>query len=205
MKKIIAISLMAYGLSLAADALEIVAKTSDKYKNVRSFQTRFDRQTCNIDQEFCQLSQGKIWFAEPNLFRVEVVSPAAETYVSDGSYLWVYVSNRKEVFKKPVKDNKMILSPKYFLNNYQEEFDCSIEKEDESQWEIKLTPKDEMYFLKDVILTIEKNTYRVVGFATYDTENTHIAFTFTNLLLNQKIAPKTFKFKVPKGVKIAEE
>ena len=99
----------------------------------------------------------------------------------------------------------MILSPRFFLDEFKEQFTCELEKDDAKAWEIKLIPQDETYFLEDVILTIDKKTWKVLGFATFDHTKTHTGFSFAKLVLNPKVPAKTFTFKVPKGVKVIGE
>ncbi len=205
MKKTLTLILTTGAFLLAAEADQIIAKTSESYKNIKSFSAQFDRKTCNTMEEVCQLSQGKIVYQEPNLFRVEISSPEKEIYVSDGSYLWVYVPSRQEVLKQSIKDSKMVLSPRFFLDEFKEQFTCELDKDEAKVWEVKLSPRDETYFLEDVILTIDKKTYKVLGFATFDHNKTHIGFSFAKLILNPKVSPKAFTFKVPRGVKVVGE
>ena len=202
MKNMTLLILGVFGAGLAADADEIIARTSKNYEAIKSFSAQFDRKTCNVSEEVCQLSQGKISYQEPDLFRIEISSPNKETYVSDGADLWIYVPAQKKVVKQPIADHKMILSPRYFLDDFKERFTCTLEEEGEKTWKVKLVPKDETYFLQDIILTIDRATYRVLGFATFDKNETNIGFDFVRLVTNPRLNAKLFTFKVPKGVEV---
>ncbi len=203
MRQFLIIITILFSCVLATEADEIIARTSENYRNINNFVAHFERTTCSDD--FCQTASGKIVYQEPDRFKVEITSPEKEFYISDGKYLWIYIPSRQEVYKKSLRETKMLLSPRSFLDNFKEEFTCSIEKETEKEWMIKLIPISETNFFKDIIVKIEKQNYQVRGFTTSDQNNHQTTFNFKKIAYNQKINPKIFRYKPPKGINIIEE
>ena len=76
--------------SRASDSRDFLIQSLEKVESLQSF---FEQTRSGSDEKF----SGQLLFQKPNLFRMEIGPPVAQTIISDGEYLWVYDKDLEQV------------------------------------------------------------------------------------------------------------
>ncbi len=128
-----------------ADALRnALDRLQKRYDDTRTLQADF-RQVVESKALAGKLeTKGKVAFEKPNRMRWDYAPPDAQTIVGDGSILWIYQPDLKQVIKAPLNEAFQSSTPITFLaglGNVERDFDPSLVREERDRWILKLVPK----------------------------------------------------------------
>jgi len=182
---------------------EVVDKTLENYRNLRSFYIEFTQEFCEKTSGTCQSFSGRIYFLKPNYFRMEIENPK-QIYVGDSVSLWIYLKEKNKVIRQHLGNEiPFAVNPDIFLKDYQERFNAELKTN--QFYEIILTPKEETEIYERISVIINKDNFKITGITVIDEAGAENKFFFKNIQLNKKISKKIFEFNPPKGVEVIEQ
>jgi len=197
-----------YSLADEKGGEDIVSLVQQKYKAVDSIEADFVQTnyiaSLNQSREF----RGKIFFKKPNFFNMEVSHPAKQRQTFDGQYLWVYTPVNNQVLKNLVSPDFLhhpFINLLSTMENLERDFFISVcPEEGSSDLSLKLTLKEEYSELREVFITVKRDSYQIKELTLYYESGNYTRLVLTKIKENQKISPHRFQFIPPAGVEVVE-
>jgi len=184
---------------------------------VRRVQERFDATTdftAAVDQELVVASAGKtvhatgtVAFKRPGKMRWKLSDGGTQIIVADGSTLWFYQPDEKQVLKAPFQSAFRSSTPISFLTGVgrlSEDFDVTLDGEGEGRLFLALRARKAEGELGRLRLTVDARTYDVVGAEVFDPVGNITRLRFSDVRRNIGLDDAQFRFDVPAGVDVVE-
>jgi len=155
------------------------------------------------------LATGKIYFMPPCFLKVEQRTPGEEFVITDGTTLWWYIPNKKQVYKYPSeklgKGLKVLGEIFQGLKAVEESFGVTFEGQNsQGNFLLQLKPQPPWPDIDHIALSVNPQDYTICTVGIYDPVGGLTKFTLGKL--REKTLDKDFfRFTVPNGVKVIEE
>jgi outer membrane lipoprotein carrier protein len=153
--------------------------------------------------------RGHLVVKKPGKMRWDYTSPEAKVFVSDGTKMYSYIPQDKQVIVASVPPEDEATTPTLFLagkGNLTRDFTSSLvdlpEGMPAGSRALKLVPKPRQQDYDWLVLVIDPGTLDIVGLVTVDGQGGKSSFSFTKLKQNVGLADKDFAFKIPRGVDV---
>lgn len=171
---------------------------------VSSYQANFTQVQTDERGLKIQSSSGTMALSRPGKFRWQYAAPAEQLIVTDGSTLWLYDQDLKQVTVRPAEEALQgtpaaLLSQKKTLT---ETFTVSDEGDADGVKKLKLVPKSKESDFQDVSLWLKAGA--PVRMVFRDTLGGATDITFAQGKTNTKLDVALFRFTPPKGVEVIE-
>lgn len=208
--------LFALGALLGMSATTASAVESGEV--ARRVQERFDATTdltASVNQELVVASAGKtlkangtVAFKRPGKMRWNLTDGSTtQIIVADGTTLWFYQPEEKQVLKAPFQAAFRSSTPISFLTGVgrlSEDFDVRLDGEAEGVIHLALTARKGEGELGRLRLTVDAHTYDIVGAEIVDPLGNITRLRFADLRRNTGLDDAQFRFEVPSGVDVIE-
>jgi len=202
-------------------ALAAVAAESHKDVSVdelvRRVQARFDATsdfTADVKQELVLVgagrtltAQGTVAFKRPGRMRWALHNQEEQLIVADGTTLWLYQPEDRQVLKSPFQSAFRSSSPISFLSGVgkiEEDFTASLDGTDQGHVFLMLVPRHDEGEVGQLRLRVERRTYDIVGAEVRHPLGNLTKLEFSNVRRNTNLGDGLFRFDVPAGVDIIE-
>lgn len=173
-----------------------IVQLQKQMDKMQSFQADF---THVLDtKEGPRRSKGHVLLQKPNQFSWDIQTPEASLILSDGKNLWNYDPILEQVIVQKV-GNLSKTSPLFYLVD-SNELDKHFEVKAIANQHFALIPKDEEQTFREVTLKCQNDMLSEITFI--DLLGQKSVFSFSNQVLNKKIADKHFLFEVQDGVDV---
>ncbi|MDO8462025.1 MAG: outer membrane lipoprotein carrier protein LolA [Deltaproteobacteria bacterium] len=214
-KKMLLLAVLLFSLSAWAEPETIPAEedvaqqVQAAYQKTENFTANFSQKTKVAMMDKLVEKEGQMIFArssgtEPGRWVVEYKKPEAKKYTSNGTTLWIYRPQDKEV---EIYDNAADLVAKealVFLGglaHLDSEFETSSRKKMQGEgYQLTLRPLKKGAFQK-IILSVKGPRYLVTEAVVYAEGGNMTRYFFSDIKTNVKWKQDPFLFKVPQGVK----
>ncbi len=187
---------------------DVVASVQQKYKTVLSVEADFVQTNYIASLDQSREFSGKIFLEKPNLFNMEVSHPAKQRQTFDGQHLWVYTAANNQVLKNLVSPDFLhhpFINLLSTMENLEKDFFISVcTGEDTSDPSLKLTLREKYSELREVLITVERNSYQIRELTIYYESGNYTRLVLSKTKENQKISPQCFHFIPPAGVEVVE-
>jgi outer membrane lipoprotein carrier protein len=184
---------------------------------VRRVQERLDATkdfTAAVDQELVVASAGKtlhatgtVAFKRPGRMRWSLTDGAPQVIVADGTTLWFYQPDEHQVLKAPFHAAFRSSTPISFLTGVgrlAEDFDITLDGNGDGVFYLALRPRRGEEDLGRLRLTVDAQSYDIVGAEIVDPVGNITRLRFSNLRRNAGLDDAQFEFAVPPGVDVVE-
>jgi outer membrane lipoprotein carrier protein len=155
---------------------------------------------------------GRMSIKKPGRMRWEYQKPEEKLFVSDGSRIWFYVPQDRQVIVSPVPADDRASTPTLFLagkGNLLRDFASSFTEVPADypadSRALKLVPKSAQSDYDWLTLVVDGGTLALRGLVTVDGQGGTSSFSFTNLKENVKLADNAFVFRPPRGVDVVTD
>ena len=197
-------------LALAAlDAKDVVRKVQARYDATRDF-------TADVTQDMTVASLGKtitargtVAFKKPGKMRWELNEGDPQVIVADGTTLWFYRPNERQVLKAPFDAAFHSSAPISFLTGVgkiTDDFDASLDASeaggDDKLLHLTLVPRHEGTDVGRLRLTVSRESFDIYGAEVFDPLGNVSRLRFDHLQRNVNVADEKFVFEVPPGVDV---
>jgi outer membrane lipoprotein carrier protein len=204
-----------YGLPAprAADAgaLELAQALQKKYDGIKDFASDFVHTYEGGVLRKRITERGHLLVKKPGRMRWEYTTPERKLFVSDGTKLYSYLPQDKQVIISSLPAEDQATTPTLFLagkGNLTRDFTPSLVDLPTGMpagtRALKLIPKTRQRDYDWLILVVDPGTLAIRGLVTVDAQGGQSTFAFDNLKENVGLADKEFAFKIPRGVDVVE-
>ncbi len=194
--------LLAHTTSTAPDP---TASLKRFFSEVHSYQARFNQVVLDESLNIIQESSGTLWIERPDKFRWDYDLPFKQQIVADGSRIWVYDPELKQVTVRPLTGGlgdtpAMLLAGKGKLDaNFTVK---SLGAQGKLSW-AQLIPKRKDGGFEDIRIGFEQGRLRMLEMVDGFGQTTRV--TLQAPKENRKIDAAKFSFTPPKGVDVVGE
>jgi outer membrane lipoprotein carrier protein len=206
---------LACGLSARAQpqtASDLAAALQRKYDTVRDFSADFVHSYRGGVLNRQLKESGRVLIRKPGRMRWEYEAPEEKLFVSDGSRIYFYIPQDRQVIVSAVPPDDRASTPALFLagkGNLLRDFTASLTEVPPDQAPgsraLKLVPKESQSDYDWLVLMVDSKTLALRGLMTIDAQGGTSSFTFTNLKENIGLTDKPFVFQPPRGVEIVTD
>jgi len=180
-------------------------------------QARYDATadfTAAVRQELTMASAGKtstatgtVAFKKPGKMRWDLSGGSTQVIVADGRTLWFYEPEEQQVLKAPFQAAFRSTTPISFLTGVgrlRDDFTAAAVVRDGDVLRLELTPRKADGDLGALRLTLDPDTYDIVGAEVNDPLGNRTRLFLTDLKRNSGLTDDRFHFTVPAGVDVVE-
>jgi len=197
------------GAVLALQPLAVLASSLDRFAQflsaTQSAKGEFEQKVVDQGGRIVQQSRGTLAFQRPGKFRWTYVKPYAQLIVGDGTRVWIYDEDLRQVTVRRV-DQALTSTPAALLagnNEAMRAFRISDEgAKDGLEW-LEAVPRDKEGGFERVRMGFGSGGLEAMEF--YDSFGQITLLRFTSLARNPGLDPSTFRFSPPKGADIVGE
>ena len=206
----LALALVAAGSQAAEPdcASDVAGRVQRRYEKVQDLSAHFEQTTRRVslgsEPGDALVARGEVVFAKPGKMRWSYASPEPSTVVSDGSTLWVYDPQAKEVQKLPLGAGYLSAAGVQFLlgeGRLLDEFRVSASGCGDPIVVLGLTPKGEAQYER-LEMRVDRKSGVVRETAVVDLFGNRTTIAFDELRENTGPAPDLFTFTPPAGVRV---
>ena len=184
---------------------DLAARVQQRYETIRDFEADFVQSYEGGVLQTRTTESGTVAIKRPGKMRWVYTRPERKEFVSDGVRMYAYVPEDKQVIISPAPD--VASTPALFLagrgdltRDYTPSF-TNVPGADELLG-LKLVPKGQDPEYEWLILGLHRETLQIRQLVAADRQGGQSTFLFSNLKENQKLADKTFEFRIPRGVDV---
>jgi outer membrane lipoprotein carrier protein len=130
-----------------------------------------------------------------------------QVIVADGTTLWFYQPEERQVLKAPFRAAFRSTTPVSFLTGVgriDDDFNVTLEGRNEREIYLQLVPKRDGGEIGRLKLTVDAATFDIVAAEVRDPLGNLTRLRFTDLQRNGGLADSLFQFEVPPGVDVVE-
>ena len=197
------------GAVLALQPLAVLASSLDRFAQflsaTQSAKGEFEQKVVDQGGRIVQQSRGTLAFKRPGKFRWTYVKPYAQLIVGDGTRVWIYDEDLRQVTVRRV-DQALTSTPAALLagnNEAMRAFRISDEGEKDGLEWLEAVPRDKEGGFERVRMGFGSGGLEAMEF--YDSFGQITLLRFTSLARNPGLDPSTFRFSPPKGADIVGE
>ncbi|MEO7408450.1 MAG: outer membrane lipoprotein chaperone LolA [Vicinamibacterales bacterium] len=197
------------GLTIAPvqDSAEQVASALQaRYDSIRDFTADFTQQYESGILRKKLVERGKVSVKKPGKMRWDYTAPDKKLFVSDGSYVYLWVPADNQVTKSPVPKQDEATTALLFLvgkGDLTRDFIVSfIQGAPADTFGLRLQPRLPDRDYDWLQLQVDRKSLQIRTLKAGDRQGGQSAFTFTNFRENIGLADKTFEFKIPRGADV---
>lgn len=200
-KTLLALALAAATPVMAGSATQALSQFVD---GVQTYQAHFTQTQTDDRGDTLGTATGTMALARPGKFRWQVETGGQQLIVTDGSTLWLYDQDLKQVTVRPASEALQgtpaaMLSQKRTLTDT---FEVGDEGETGGVQKLKLTPRSKESDFRDVTLWLKAGA--PVRMLIHDQLGGATDITFSDVRSNGKLDAAQFRFVPPKGVEVVD-
>jgi len=188
------------------DPATIVRKLQERYDETRTFRAQVRQEMKVKSLDVSDVSDGSVVFKKPGKMRWDFQTPRAQQIVSDGSLLWIYQPDDRQVLKAPFKAAFVSTTPVSFLlgvGRITDEFRPEKDRRGctDSRLYVALAAKNAEE-VGALAFGVDRASYDIVEAAVTDPLGNVTTLTFSDITRNGDVPDATFEFTVPAGVDV---
>jgi outer membrane lipoprotein carrier protein len=197
-----AVSLLAFALSASCALASSLERFSDFISGFRTARGEFEQKIFDSNRKLLQESRGSLAFARPGRFRWTYLKPYAQLIVGDGTRVWIYDEDLKQVTVKKL-DQALGSTPAALLAGNDEAmgaFSLSDKgTKDGIEW-LEALPRDKESSFERIRMGFDASGLRVMELV--DTFGQTTVLKFHSLERNPDLGSGLFRFSPPKGADV---
>lgn len=187
----------------------IINKVQAKYEKINEFHAKFTQESTVKALDQVQEAEGEVWLKKPGKMRWNYYEPTKEEYVSDGSTLWFYNHEEKQIIESTLQDVTDTNTATTFLSglgDIEEQFNPRFSNgslsNDNNYYMIDLIPIGDDEGYNKVTIAVDKESMLVRNFYLYDPFGNLTKVELQDIEINKGIPDSLFTLKVPKGTEL---
>jgi outer membrane lipoprotein carrier protein len=203
-----AVSLLAPQAAFPQSPSDLARAIQQKYDTVKDFSATFVHTYRGGVLRKEATERGTVLIKKPARMRWTYESPERKVFVGDGSRIYSYIPEDKQVIISPVPADGDATTPALFLSghgNLLRDFAASMPEAPDTTpgtHTLKLTPRRHEAEYDWLVLVVDRGTYRLRRLVTADAQGGQSTLTFSDVRENVGISDKAFRFTIPRGVDV---
>jgi len=190
-------------------ASDVVAGVQKYYQATDKLEATFRQKYTNTVFGKTSVSDGRVFIAKGGKMRWDYAKPDVKYYISDGTTLWVYEKANKQAFQQDLKNELLPVAVTFLYGKGDLAKDFTAQMSNgkfggKNDLCIELTPKQPSGQYKKLWLVVDPADFHVKESIIEEASGNLNQFSFSKIKLNTSVTfnDNSFKFKVPKGVKV---
>ncbi|MBI3393207.1 MAG: outer membrane lipoprotein carrier protein LolA [Nitrospirae bacterium] len=196
----------------AAQSLdEVVSRLETVYRETADFSAHFSQETLLPGGSAAEKTSGTVAIKKPSKMRWNFSAPISQEIVLDGTHVWIYQPDQKQVVKRRQAEAFPPGSATNFLagiGRLREDFDPAFALENRVNQHgnilLRLIPKRKDLTLTRVMLEVDPKSWAVVRVSLHDSARGTTTIRFSRIAMNKGIPDERFRFVPPKGTAVVE-
>jgi len=187
---------------------ELARSIQQQYDKVRDFSASFEHRYRGGVLRKEAVERGTMQVKKPSRMRWTYESPERKVFVADGTRIYSYIPEDRQVIVAPVPAQGEATTPALFLSGHgslPRDFEASFPAEPDpapGTYSLKLVPHRREAEYDWLVLVVDRGTYRLRKLITADAQGGQSTFTFTDVRENVGIPDSAFRFTIPRGVDV---
>ncbi|MGH9349008.1 MAG: LolA family protein [Vicinamibacterales bacterium] len=191
----------------ARPAPEALARSlQQRYARVRDFSADFVHTYRGGVLRTQATERGTMAVKKPGRMRWVYTAPEKKTFVSDGTKIYSYIPQDRQVIVSDVPREDEATTAVMFLagkGDIGRDFTASDGNGGPAgTWALKLVPKRAELDYDALVVFLDPATLQIRGLTTTDSQGGESTFTFSNMKENRGLSDKEFAFRIPRGVDV---
>lgn len=190
----------------AAPLQEALKRLQERYDSTKTMTAEFHQTVTSKTLAGTLESKGTVSFEKPNRMRWDYAPPDTQQIIGDGSTLWIYQPDDKQVIKAPIDKAFQARTPVNFLSglgHLEQDFNASMERDEAEQWVLRLVPKQDKG-IGTLILSVRKSDASIAEALIEDPVGTATRLRLSGEKRNVELAGDLFTFTPPAGVDVVK-
>jgi len=191
-----------FGFAYADNAVD---QLSQRLKEFKTYQAKFNQMTLSNSGGVAQKSSGTVSIMPPGRFRWETLKPNHQLLVTDGKTLWVYDADLSQATEQPLNKNAKV-NPASLLSgsiaDLEKNFVVTETTKDQIS-QFSLIPRTSNLNFHSIKMSFEGQNLVEMQVVNNLGETTY--FKFSHIILNKPMSPSDFKFEAPEGVEVVKQ
>jgi outer membrane lipoprotein carrier protein len=190
------------------DADEVARALQQRYDGIRDFTADFEHRYQGGVLRKQAIERGTVLIRKPGLMRWTYTWPERKVFVSDGTRLYAYIPEDRQVTITPVPATDRATTPILFLagkGHLTRDFTASFAPTPNpapGTHTLRLIPRRPEAEYDAITLVLDRASLQIRMLVTTDAQGGESTFVFTNLRENTGIPDKEFRFTIPRGVDV---
>jgi outer membrane lipoprotein carrier protein len=218
MLRLAALAALALTLSAAESRLHAQARPSadalarslqQRYQGIHDFSADFSHTYRGGVLRTQTREHGTVTVKKPSRMRWNYTGPEKKEFVSDGTKVYSYIPQDKQVIVSAVPADNQATTPALFLagkGDIVRDFTASyVDSATPGTLALKLTPRKNEPDYEYLVVGVDPATLQIRSLTTKDRQGGESALTFTNLKENTGVPDKEFVFRIPRGVDVVTD
>jgi outer membrane lipoprotein carrier protein len=187
---------------------DLARAIQQKYDTVRDLSASFEHRYRGGVLRKEAVERGTVQIKKPSRMRWTYESPERKVFVADGSRIYSYIPEDRQVIVAPVPAEDEATTPALFLTGHGSlvrDFAASLPPAPDpapGTYSLKLVPHRREAEYDWLVLVVDRGTYRLRKLVTADAQGGESTFTFSNVRENTGIPDSAFRFTIPRGVDV---
>ena len=188
---------------------ELTAKTQAAYDHTVDFKANFIQEATIKSIDKTVKEEGTVYLKKPERMLWNYTKPSMKKLVINPRKAWLYIPDDNIVY---VQDSKKVLSSKMTIrfltgigslkDDFKIAFPDSGPTDIEGNYVIILTPREYEAGIKTLLLTVDKNNFRIIECVFTDMYDNTTRLSFSDIKFNINPPDELFDFTPPPGVEI---
>ena len=186
--------------AFGADQKSVLERVEDRYNKAKTLKLSFS-ETYTVGGRARKMESGELYLRKPGKMRWNYADPLGKLFLSDGKSLYLYTPNGNRAEKMRLRETDDLRAPLAFLLgklDFERDFRNFTMKHEGSETHFTAEPRSEKLPYRKVDFTIGLD-YEIKRLSVLGHDNSVLAFTFANEVVNPPIDNKMFEFRLPPG------
>ncbi|HOK05592.1 MAG TPA: outer membrane lipoprotein carrier protein LolA [Syntrophales bacterium] len=156
-----------------------------------------------------QVEEGEVFFKRPAKILWEYRKPREKRLVLDGRKAWLYIPADRAVYVQEadrVFQSQLPVRLLRGLGNIRDDFGVTLDpdrpRDGEGNYRLRLRPLRDDLGVQGLVVTVEKETYRLLGCRFVDRLGNETVLRLRNIRVNTGIPDGRFRFTPPRGADV---
>jgi outer membrane lipoprotein carrier protein len=199
------------GTTGAASVNDIIDQVQKSYEKISDFKADFVQEMTLKTLKKTEREEGIVYFKNPKRMLWSYSKPKEKKLIINPKQAWLYMPDDRVVYLQSAEGifkSRVIIKFLTGLGKIGDDFNTKFSKPDAvdgvGNFLLTITPKDNDMGVKELYLTIDKDTYYIVRCRFADDYGNVTQINFRNIEINKKIPDHVFTFKPPAGVDVIQ-
>jgi outer membrane lipoprotein carrier protein len=189
----------------APTSAQVIDRLQETYDSTADLQAAFEQVYHFKVNGLERRSSGQVFLKKPGKMRWDYTKPNPRYFISDGVTLWIYVPADAQAFEQPIERSQVAAALSFLLGegDLAGDFDHQLlPAGPQGQLRLQLVPKKSTRQYRKLVLSLDPETFRVVGTLVEDPVGNLNTLTFLDLRVNQGLPDAGFDFTPPEGTRV---
>lgn len=188
---------------------QLIARIQQTYDETEDFTGHFIQKATITTINRTVTEEGTLYLKKPRRMFWDYTKPALKKLILNPRKAWLYLPDEHMVY---IQDTKTLLTSKMTIrflsgigdlkDDFEVSFSTPESRDERGNYRITLVPRHHETGVTRLLLTIDKDSYFIIGFTFIDMYENTTDLTFQDVITNTGIPETMFTFTPPPGVDI---